>query len=133
MSLPGFESLRRSHPDAVPTVNRLEDRIAETLRQDPHAVIDHLILAQLVGARRDTIGRFLAELVKLAALNVRWFWLCPTTHGTAMEADSEGEFPDVIECSKCGEKHHYDIADTEVEFLPTDALLRAVVARDEWR
>jgi hypothetical protein len=125
MSLPGFDSLRRNHPEAIVTVDRLEEQITATLRQDRHAVIDHLILAQLVNARRDAVGRLLAELVKLSALSVRWFWICPNTHGTVIEADSEAEFPDVIECSKCGEEHYYDIDDTEVEFVPTDALLRA--------
>jgi hypothetical protein len=59
---------------------------------------------------------------------VRWFWICPNTGGTVLEADSEAEFPDVAECTKCGEQHEYDIAQTQVEFLPTDALLRAATS-----
>lgn len=126
MSLPGFDSLRRNHPESKVTVDGLEDQISATLKQDPHAVIDHLILAQLLHAKRETVGRLLAELVKLSALKVRWFWICPNTHGTVLEADSQAEFPDAVECSMCGEQHPFAIDDTEVEFLPTDTLLRAI-------
>ena len=126
MSLPGFAALRRSHPEEVQAVDRLEAEIASTLRQDPHAVIDHLILAQTVGLRRAEIGLMLAELVKQSVLAVRWFWVCPNTHATIQEADNEAEFPDSVECKHCGEVHQYDAADSEVAFLPTDEFRRAL-------
>ena len=47
-----------------------------------------------------------------------------------MEADSESDFPDAIECPLCGELHEYDVAETEVEFLPTPAMLQAVNAKE---
>jgi hypothetical protein len=40
-----------------------------------------------------------------------------------MEADSEAEFPDVVECRVCGQEHSFDIGDVNVDLLPTDQLL----------
>lgn len=123
MSLPGFDNLLHSHPGEGELVTRLEQEIADTLRHDPHAVVDHLILAQTLHLRPDVVGRLLAELVKFNALKPRWFWICPNEHGTTMEADSEAEFPDVVECLVCGQQHSFDIGDVNVDLLPTDQLL----------
>lgn len=128
MSLPGFDTLRRTHPTQQVVVERLEAEIARTLRRDNHAVLDHQLLSQLVEVGRDQVGQLLAELVKVATLRVRWFWICPVNRGTVMEADDEAEFPDSVECSVCGQAHRYSIDDTEVEFLPTAGLLRAAVS-----
>lgn len=128
MSLPGFDILRREHPAEQPIVQRLEEQIGATLLQDENAVIDYLILVQTTAASREQVGRFLAELVKLESLQVRWFWLCPNTEGTISEAARESDFPDVIECPHCGESHAYSLNDTEVQFLPSTTLVHAVRA-----
>jgi hypothetical protein len=118
--------LLRNHPSEWELVTRLEREITHTLRQDPNAVVDHVILAQTLHLRPDAAGRYLAELVKYDVLKPRWFWICPNEHGTTMEADSEAEFPDVIECHVCGQEHEFDIDDVNVEFLPTDRLMDVI-------
>jgi len=126
MSLPGFDTLLHNHPGEGELVTRLEREIADTLRQNPHAVVDHLILAQTLHLRPNLVGKYLAELVKVNALKTRWFWICPNEHGTTMEADSEAEFPDVVECRVCGQEHTFNIDDVNVDLLPTDQLLANV-------
>ena len=126
MSLPGFDTLLHNHPGEGELVMRLEREITDTLRRDPRSVVDHLILAQTLHLGADATGRYLAELVRYNVLKPRWFWICPNEHGTTMEADSEAEFPDVIECRVCGQEHEFDIDDVNVEFLPSDQLLNTL-------
>ena len=125
MSLAVFDSLRARHRDSVQQIVALEEAIARTLRGDPHAVIDDRILRQLTNIDERTLEDCLAELVMWRALSERWFWECPVTHGTVMEAPSVAAFPDVInECDRCHQRHVFSDADTEVFFVATPSLLR---------
>ena len=126
MSLAGFDNLRSKHADAAVQIAAIEQAIHRMLSADPHAVIDDRILRQVTNVESRTVEDFLAELVQWNALSEVWFWECPTTRGTVMEAESFASFPDVIECDKCGGRHNFAEEDTTVLFLATPELLRSL-------
>jgi hypothetical protein len=128
MSLSAFDNLRATHPDQLDAVAALERQIHGTLRHDRHAIIDDDILWEQLHLDRDMTRRFLIELETLRALVRRLFWLCPLGRGTAAEASRLEDFPEEIECERCGLQHQLTSSDVEVKFTPSEGLLREVVA-----
>jgi len=131
MSLNAFDNLRSTHPDWLDVIAAIERLINRTLRVDPHAVIDDEIITQQVRIDPKQVMRLLVELEGWHALVRRLFWLCPAGRGTTLEASSLQEFPAFIECSRCGQEHRLHAGDVEVKFLPSDSLLRDVLATQD--
>ena len=123
MSLVGFDTLLAQHPDRAAAISRLQDQIVNTLRANPHSVIDDRILSQQVHANIDFVRELLVELVALYVLQVRLFWLCPNGKGTVLDESSIERFPLRTECDRCGGEHTFRQADVDVRFVPSDRLL----------
>ncbi len=126
MSLTAFDNLRSIHPDALSVIAVLERLVNQTLRRDPHAVIDDDIIVQQGRIDPVLVKRFLVELVAGHALVRRAFWLCPEGEGTTSEANNVKEFPPIIECPRCGREHFFKSKDVEVKFLPSESLLQEI-------
>jgi hypothetical protein len=130
MSLNAFDNLRSTHPDWLDVIAAIERQINRTLRIDPRAVIDDDIITQQSRVDPKLVMRLLVELETWHALVRRLFWVCPEGRGTTSEANSLDEFPPLIECHRCGQKHALRSGDVEVKFLPSESLLREVLTQD---
>lgn len=126
MSLTPFDNLRSIHPDARGVITAIERLVNQTLRLDPHAVIDDDIIVQQSHVDPTLVRHLLVELVAIHALVRRAFWVCPERRGTTLEASTVKDFPPTIECSQCGHEHLFTSKDVEVKFLPSEALLREI-------
>jgi hypothetical protein len=129
MPLPGFDTLRAKHPSDIAAIAQLESYIETTLRSDAHAIINDALVEQYGDADGKTLRQFLVELVERGALDTRFFWICPVDGGTSIEASEVTEFPDEIECSRCGQRHKFSQRDIEVHFVPTDMVKRMFLSR----
>ena len=124
MSQSAFEALRSSRPEQRSVVLALERELAETLGGDRRAVIDDRILVQQLPVDIGIIKELLIELVRLKGLRTLFLWNCPNGRGTAEEAERVADFPQWIECERCGEVHVFNSAQIEVRFQSTRRLLR---------
>ena len=124
MSQSAFEALRTSRPEQRSIVRALERKLAETLGGDCGAVIDDRILVQQLSADSEVIKELLTELVRLDSLRTLLLWNCPNGRGTSGEAEHVAEFPQWIECDRCGQVHAFNSEHIEVRFQSTDRLLR---------
>jgi hypothetical protein len=127
MSSAGFDTLRADHPNQLPLIGALEAAISDILRRDPHALIDDDVLEEELEAPTDLLDDLLVELVIAGTLVPVALWTCPELGGTIYEAAHVSEFPDTIECDRCGKNHALRRADIEFKFLPSDQL-RALIA-----
>src|SRR5437867_4030953 len=110
MSLAGFDTLRDKQRDRAASIDRLEGVVTSLLQRHPDGVIDDQIVAQMTQIQpRTVLDDLLAALVSADALAEKWFWNCPNCRGTIMERDRYSEFPDDIECERCGAAHAFDV------------------------
>jgi hypothetical protein len=127
MSLVAFDTLRARHPDLRTLVDGLENQLVSILRKDPSAVIDDRILSgrmKLPGEQEEEdLALLLTDLVAHDALVTRVFWSCPNGYGTSAEAATIPEFPQVLECDRCGQTHEFNADHLDVLFLPAASLL----------
>ena len=129
MSLAGFDTLRANQIDRAAAIDRLEGVMTSLLQRHRDSVIDDQIVAQITRIQpRTVLDDLLAALVKADALAEKWFWNCPNGRGTIMERDRYSDFPEDIECERCGGRHAFDVQDVEVFFVPTNRLLQSVTA-----
>jgi hypothetical protein len=126
MSLAGFDTLRREHPDQDSAIQRLEQVMAEILIGDPAATLDERHLSSVTELSTELIEHWLVELMKAAALESRVAWICPVTHGTSTTERLLKDLPRRIECQKCGLHHDYDPAQIDVFFVATEPLLASL-------
>ena len=110
-------------------VDRLDGWVGEVIRQDAHAVIDEQALSDLVDLRRPALRALLVELVNIGAFDTVFFWHCPNGAGVCKEAKRLSDFPDRLECDRCGQEHWFNDAEIEVSFVASDSL--RVQAREE--
>jgi len=116
--------LRADRPQAQHELDLLESAVVSMLANDPHAVVDDRVLTQTLHLEKKLLRELLVDLVARGFLEVRVFWKCPKGYGIAKEAAHVREFPDVIDCSQCGDQHWLSEADVEVRFIATDRLLK---------
>jgi len=132
MSLPGFDVLRADHRGDVTVIDDLERILRQTLLRDPNSVIDERIVQQQLATSAEIANKLLVELVSANTLEPVFFWICPTDGGTVREESSLTQFPDVVECDRCGHEHYFNTSDVEVHFLAS-TVLDQHLARDRSR
>ena len=122
MPLQSFDVLRRSHPKWLSTVDALEACLATTLAAHPEALIEQLRLVQQLPASAEVVGTLLHDLAGLGCLRVVLLWQCPAELGTVAEACAFADFPQRVDCDRCGNVHAYDDALIEATLAATDQL-----------
>jgi hypothetical protein len=125
MSLLGFDTLHRMHPDRAEAIAALEVAIRRTLARNPTSAIEDQRLSQQTKLGVAEVGQFLVELMRESALESRVAWVCPTLHGTVREENDLSALPTDLECPVCGQSHRYDPAQIEVFFVATPSLLQS--------
>jgi hypothetical protein len=85
-------------------------------------LLDVEILKQQLGvdAEIEEISRSVIELTARDALSTVFFWMCSQGWGATLERKNIRDFPDAIECERCGQVHYFSQEDVQVHFLPTD-------------
>ncbi|MCU1231711.1 MAG: hypothetical protein JWO97_4595 [Acidobacteria bacterium] len=129
MSLPGFDTLLQKRPADRVVLEALETAVEVTLRHDPNAILDEVLLANGIHADLRLTKLLLIELAYTDAVEFMFFWLCPNGYGTAAEERDVEAFPDEIDCERCGESHRFRQRDIEAHFLPTNSLRAALLGR----
>lgn len=122
MSLTAFDTLRREYPAEQPLLALIEDRIVDTIRQDPRAVIDDWALTDQLRIDHETVAKVVLRLVHLRALEMVFYWSCPNGMGTVREAPHPRDFPSFLECDRCGRTHEYSEEFIAVFYLPSQRM-----------
>ena len=122
MSPSAFDVLRAKRPERIAAIEALQGQLSTTLARNAEALIEDDRLVQQLHEQRETIQDLLQDLVYLGCLQILFLWKCPNSQGTSAEAYELSQFPEEVECDRCGKVHAYDPAAIEVCFEATDRL-----------